>query len=277
MIAAISQPVVNYPILYEDDAIVVVDKPPGIVVNRATTVKGDTIQDFMARRYPQIFSAKPEEEAQTYRNKDEDNAEEQTVKEGYPDTFYTRWGVVHRIDKETSGVLLLAKTAGAFSNLQSQFFAHTVQKTYLAIVHGKVLQTEGEINAPIGRLPWNRERFGVVLGGKESFTKFTVLAVFLNQKNPKEQLSLLRVFPKTGRTHQIRVHLQYLSYPLLGDYLYGGRKRSRDDRLWVSRVMLHAHTLACLHPTTGAPLSVSAPVADDMQQVLRSCGVGVPV
>ena len=184
--------------------------------------------------------------------------------------FCSRAGIVHRIDKETSGILLIAKTPTAFAELQRQFKDHEVKKTYLALVHGNVAQ-EGEINAPVGRLPWNRERFGVVPGGKESVTKFKKLSAISFQLSDSKNIqgSLVEVYPETGRTHQIRIHFKYLGHPLLGDYLYAGRVQSRDDRKEIPRVMLHAWKIAFTHPSTGKPLAYEAPIPDDMKSIIN--------
>ncbi|KKW11603.1 MAG: Pseudouridine synthase [Candidatus Gottesmanbacteria bacterium GW2011_GWB1_49_7] len=220
----------NITILFEDDALIVINKPPGMVVNRAESVKGETVQDWVEKTY-RIFIA-------------------------------DRAGIVHRIDKETSGILLVAKTPDAFTELQRQFKERIIKKTYLAIVHGKLVPEEGEINAPVGRLPWNRERFGIVPGGKEAVTKYKI------QKYIKD-FSIVELYPQSGRTHQIRVHLKYINHPIVGDYLYAGRKTARDDRRWAPRVMLHAWKLTCLHPTTGKTLDFVAPIPDDMSTIIH--------
>jgi len=217
------------PVLFEDTSLLVIDKPPGIVVNRALTVKGETVQDW--------------------------------VEKTYGITIDNRAGIVHRIDKETSGILLIAKTEEAYRELQRQFKERLVKKTYLAIVHGEVTPPDGEINAPVGRLPWHRERFGVVPGGKESITKYHVVE--------KGEYSVLELFPQSGRTHQIRVHLKYMHHPIVGDYLYAGRKTARNDRTWAPRVMLHAWKVTCMHPTDGRELAFVAPIPDDMKRIIH--------
>lgn len=228
----------NIPILYEDKDLLVIHKPPGLVVNRAESVKGETVQDWVEKTY-KIF-------------------------------IENRAGIVHRIDKETSGILVIAKTPEAFYELQRQFKERIVKKTYLAIVHGKLTPAEGEIRAPIGRLPWNRERFGIVPGGKEAVTKYRVIRQ-VNSGNPKDSrnlFSLVEVNPQTGRTHQIRVHLKYINHSLVGDYLYAGRKTSRVDRKIVGRVMLHAWKISFIHPETGKELAIEAPIPDDMKRII---------
>lgn len=235
----------NCPIVYEDEVMLAIDKPPGIVVNNAESVKGETVQDWMEQRMTVDPSLRTEE------TKD----------------FFDRAGIVHRIDKETSGILLIAKTPSAFVELQRQFKERIIKKTYLAITHGVPVPKEGEIRAPVGRLPWNRERFGIVPGGKDAVTKYIVQSSW--ETEDKEKFALVELHPETGRTHQIRVHLKYINHPILGDYLYAGRKTSRDDRTWAIRVMLHAWKLICLHPVTQKPLAIETPIPDDMKRIIQ--------
>ncbi len=240
----------NIPTLFEDSDLLVINKSPGIVVNRAESVKGETVQDWVESTHTKL----------TNPTKSEDK------------DFYDRSGIVHRIDKETSGILLIAKNPLAFFQLQRQFKERMVKKTYLAIVHGKLVPREGEIRAPVGRLPWNRERFGIVPGGKEAVTEYKVLSSWfiVHGKKQKEQISMVEVSPQTGRTHQIRVHLKYINHPIIGDYLYAGRKISRDDRIWAPRVMLHAWKISFHHPTSGKELDFTAPIPDDMERIIKS-------
>lgn len=219
----------DIPILYEDDVLCVVNKPPGVVVNRAESVKEKTVEDWAHEKFTSGID---------------------------------RSGVVHRIDKETSGILLIAKTPEVFIELQRQFKERIVKKTYLAVVHGKLVPEEGEIRAPVGRLPWNPERFGIVPEGKEAFTKYKVLGSW-------DDKSFVELYPETGRTHQIRVHLKYINHPVVGDYLYAGRKTARDDRKLVPRLMLHAWKLTFVHPTNGGEFAVEAPIPDDMMKVVH--------
>ncbi len=237
----------NPQILFEDDVMLAINKPPGIVVNRAESVKGETVQEWAEEKvHSSQFIVHSEQEQE----------------------FVNRAGIVHRIDKETSGILLIAKTSESFVELQRQFKERIVKKTYLAIVHGELKPEKGEIRAPVGRLPWNRERFGIVPGGKESVTRYTVRKLFTKDGTP---FSFVELYPETGRTHQIRVHMKYLNHPLLGDYLYAGRKTSRNDRTWATRVMLHAWKLVCMHPTTGVAIEIIAPIPDDISSICNAC------
>jgi len=259
-------------ILYQDEDLMVVDKPPGMVVNRAESVKGETVQDWIEKQCPHLpISPSPNLDIE----------------------FQSRSGIVHRIDKETSGILLIAKNPASFIELQRQFKERMVKKTYLALVHGDV-PAKGEIRVPVGRVPWNREQFGVVPGGKEAVTKFKRISAYTlssrgsasdrsdlydkdcfsrqrrdRNDNRDEKISLVEVYPETGRTHQIRVHFKYLGYPLVGDYLYAGRKQSRDDRKWAGRVMLHAWKITFSHPKTHETLAFVAPIPDDMKRIIN--------
>lgn len=243
----------DIPILFENDRFCAINKPAGIVVNRATTVHEETIQDWAEKSIHFTKTSDPAEQP-----------------------FHDRAGIVHRIDKETSGILLIAKTNTAFLLFQKAFFDHSMEKTYTAFVHGNVLPVQGEINAPVGRLPWNKEQFGIVPGGKESFTRYVRTSVHTYTDFASGDtivFSVVDCFPKTGRTHQIRVHMKYIGHPILGDYLYAGRKTSRSDRVWAGRVMLHAREI--LIPagvgadiTTG-PIHIDAPLSPDMKTVLE--------
>lgn len=256
----------NIPILLEDTAMLVINKPPSVVVNRAQSVKTQTIQDWLEDKFPELKNKPP----RTTNVKPVKAEGEEVVYDPVVE-FYNRSGIVHRIDKETSGILLITKTPESFSALKQQFMDRTVKKSYLAIIHELMPSQEGTINAPIGRLPWNKEQFGVVPDGKESQTRYKVLASYSKEvKKKKERYQLVECFPETGRTHQIRVHLKYINRPILGDYLYAGRKTARDDRTWVPRVMLHAANITFNHPTTSESVNINAPIPEDMQQVLST-------
>lgn len=250
----------DIPILFQDDDILVIDKPPGLTVNRAQSVKERTIQDWIDENFTfQILSIPPRDPL-----KPKTEGEWNTPEED----FVARSGMAHRIDKETSGILLIAKNVPSFIELQRQFKDHIVKKTYQAIVHGDVIPKDGVIKAPVDRVPWNRQQFGIVPGGKESETEYHCDRTFASPHVKNELLSLLTVHPKSGRTHQIRVHLKYINHPILGDYLYAGRKTAKFDRSWVPRVMLHAAHITFVHPKTGKELEIDAPMPDDMKRVI---------
>lgn len=226
-------------ILFEDDNLLVIDKPAGMVVNKAeTTEKEKTLQAWVEKKL---------------------GIRKQELGIG------GRAGIVHRLDKETSGLLLIAKTPESFTNLQSQFKNRQVEKRYLALVHGKVVPQEGEIRAPVGRLPWNRERFGILPGGREAVTKYKTVRYYPFPK--REEYTLLELSPLTGRTHQIRVHLKYAGFPIVGDKFYAGRKRAREDRKFCPRVFLHASFLEFKHPVSGKKLVFESPLPKDLSKV----------
>ncbi|MDE2590184.1 MAG: RluA family pseudouridine synthase, partial [Patescibacteria group bacterium] len=190
------------------------------------------------------------------------------------DEFYSRGGIVHRLDKETSGVLVVAKNPESFGKLKEQFMTRTTEKVYQALAHGKITPPEGEINAPVGRLPFNRMHFGVIAGGREAVTHYKVLSYYQAKfGKQKEALSLVELYPKTGRTHQIRVHLKYLNHPIVADPLYAGRKVGREDRRVLSRLFLHAVRLTFSHPKTGEKMIIEAPFPEELATFLQTLEV----
>lgn len=222
-------------VIYEDEVLLVVDKPAGMVVNRAeTTRKMVTLQDWLAK---------------------------QGIGMGVE-----RNGIVHRLDKETSGVLVVAKSQEVMRDLQKQFKERKVQKLYSALVHGKIRPKKGKIRAPITRNPFNRKRFGVFVGGKPAETKYQVEEEY---EYKGEKLSLVKLWPKTGRTHQIRVHLKHIGHPLVADELYAGRKTSRKDRSWCPRLWLQAVSLELTHPGLRKKKRFEVELAVDLEAVLR--------
>jgi 23S rRNA pseudouridine1911/1915/1917 synthase len=251
---------ITLPIIFEDESLLVLNKPAGVTVNVAeTTVPGETVQDWM------------EEYLQIKQPASQVNAEDLSDDERDEVAFYQRAGIAHRIDKETSGILLVAKKPEIFISLLRQFRERTVKKTYVALAHGKVLPTEGEINVPVGRLPWNRRSFGVVAGGREAKTIYHVKNFYkMDGKKGGDVLSYLELSPETGRTHQIRVHLKYINHPIFADFLYAGRKIQRNDRKILSRVFLHAFSIAFVHPATNKKILFNAPLPAELQDVLDS-------
>ena len=254
------------PIIFEDDDMLLVNKPAGTTVNRAGTTKGEiTVQDWAEEH----LGAKYQEMSlhhQGNANKFGDEGWDPAI------DFYKRGGIVHRLDKETSGVLIIAKTPEAFVNLQKQFHERIVKKEYRALAHGIIDPKTGEISVPVGRLPWNRNRFGVLPGGRESKTLYQVLSYHFLPKT-KEQLTFIELYPHSGRTHQIRVHLKYINHPIFADLLYAGRKTARSDRKLLSRVFLHAAKISFMHPSTGEPVSFEAPLADELADVMKKLEV----
>lgn len=231
-------------ILFENDDLFVVNKQSGITVNRSETTNGDTLQDLIEKERPISFDEEEE--------------------------FIDRSGIVHRLDKETSGCIIIAKNSKAFRALQAQFKERRVEKEYVALSHGEIKPEAGEINVPVGRLPWNRKRFGVLSGGREAVTGFEVEKYF---KHKDEVLSFVRLYPKTGRTHQIRVHLKYINHPIFGDELYSGRKTSRNDRKELGRVFLHAQKVSFFDPSSEEKIVCDAPLPKELVGLLEKLDV----
>lgn len=246
-------------IIFEDNLLLVVDKPAGIVVNRSdTTAKTPTVQDWIESINPM-----------TNPNVQFPNANDRTLKE-----FVSRSGIVHRLDKDTSGLLVIAKTLEAFAKLKEQFKTRETVKKYLALVHGRVEPAEGQINAPIERNPFNRKHFGVFPGGREATTQYRVLRNY-QFTIYNLQFSLLELMPQTGRTHQIRVHLRYINHPIVSDPIYGGRKTYRDDLRICPRLFLHATHLTIVHPILGKAMEFDCPLPEDLAAALALLQTGV--
>ena len=209
-------------IVYEDETLLVVNKPAGLVVHPAAATPSGTLANALAYHFQQL----PDGGAG-----------------GRP-------GIVHRLDRDTSGLLVVAKTESALENLSDQFRDRTVFKSYVALVHGRVQSTSGSIDQPIARDPSNRTRMAVVRGGRNALTLYRVRRTY-------DRFTLLDVELKTGRTHQIRVHLAWLKHPVVGDETYGaGRDNTIPDPQLRARIrnlnrqFLHAEKLAFVHPAT---------------------------
>ena len=200
-------------IVHEDAAILVIAKPAGLVVHPGSGNWSGTLLNALLAHAPQLATL-------------------------------PRAGIVHRLDKDTSGLLVVAKTLEAQTSLVRQLQAHTVKREYLALVHGRVAR-DGKVEAPIGRHPVQRTRMAVVARGKPAVTHFQVLQRYTHA-------TLLRCRLETGRTHQIRVHLQSLGHPLVGDPVYGKNRRSADAVIaGFPRQALHAERLEFQHPASG--------------------------
>jgi 23S rRNA pseudouridine1911/1915/1917 synthase len=246
-------------ILYEDSYILVIDKPWGVVVNRCETSKEKTIQDWLLERSGSNITQKTDLTGLTdaiYNKRKE---------------FYDRAGIVHRLDKDTSGVLIIAKNPEAFANLQDQFKKREVVKEYIALVHGDVLRSSNSkpefvIDAPIGRNPRNRMKWAIVEGGKEAKT---IISYQLSISNEHGSFSLIKCKPKTGRTHQIRVHLASFGYPIVSDPLYLGKKLLTMDLGWCPRMFLHAVSLSIKHPVSGKRVIFKSPIPRELGVVLQ--------
>ncbi len=224
----------NPKIIFSDKSFLVLDKPAGLVVNQSETVRAETLQDWLEKKIP-------------------------------GSSYLERSGIVHRLDKETSGLLVVAKTKDAFVNLQKQFKERAVKKKYLALVHGRLEPSQGTVVLPISRTQKNREKFGVRVDGRPAKSQYRVLQA-------SDRFSFLEVEIFTGRTHQIRVHLAFLGYPLVADLKYGG-KRGQRDRDFCPRLFLHAAELGFRHPETGEWQQFKSSLPFDLKKViLNLCG-----
>ena len=251
-------------VVFEDESVMVVNKPCGWVVNQVESTSAPVVAVWVREKF---------------------GLKDLAFGVGNKDDFYGRAGIVHRLDKETSGLLLVAKTPQAFDNLTGQFAQRMVKKKYLALVHGKIA-LEGLIEGTVGRLPWNRERFGVFSGGRVAKTTYRVLGYYSYpdfrartvRDGPVTRgsdkfgglFSYLELVPETGRTHQIRVHLKSVGHPVVADEFYAGRKTSRDDRLWCPRLFLHAAFLGFYHPPDGGWREFSVDLPAELASVLES-------
>jgi 23S rRNA pseudouridine1911/1915/1917 synthase len=215
-------------ILFEDESLVVIDKASGMTVHPGNGQHDDTLANALVARFRDLPQASGTD----------------------------RPGIVHRLDKATSGVLVVARSDAVQRALSALFAARDVQKEYLALVHGVPRRDEGAIDLPIGRCEAQRTKMRIdVEGGRAASTTWKV-----ERRLPRN--ALLRCFPRTGRTHQIRVHLMAVQHPIVGDATYG--PRSWPWEALAPRLMLHAHRLAFEHPVTKAPLAFEAPVPADM-------------
>ena len=173
-----------------------------------------------------------------------------------------RPGIVHRIDKDTSGLMIAAKTDRAHEGLAKQFALHTIDRRYLAITRGQPKPAAGSVDAPLSRSPSNRKKIAVVSGGKRAVTHYRTL-------EPLNAAALMECRLETGRTHQVRVHMAHLGHSLLGDPVYGGRHPA-TERLGFRRQALHAARLGFIHPITGATQVYQSPMPPDMQELFRA-------
>ena len=232
----IGQPELPLDVVYQDDDLLIVDKPAGQVVHPAPGHGSGTLVNALLGRGEEIAPG------------------------GI--AGIQRPGIVHRLDRDTSGLLMVARTDAAQASLQAQLKARRVRKTYLALVHGEVSAAAGRIEAPVGRDPGRRTRMAVTPGGRQSTTGYRV----------KERFSgwtLLELDLVTGRTHQIRVHLEAIGHPVAGDPMYGtGTSRRGPDGL--SRLFLHAWRLELTSPTSGRLIRAEAPLPPELEASLEA-------
>jgi 23S rRNA pseudouridine1911/1915/1917 synthase len=232
-------------VLYEDDHLLAIDKPPGMVVHPAPGARRGTVVNALLHRLGSLAAG------------------------GDPE----RPGIVHRLDRDTSGVLLVARTPQALEGLARQFRDRTLSKRYVAVVHGVVRPSAGVIDRAIGRHPRERKRMSVdARRGRAAVTRFEVVERFRGA-------TLLRLVPETGRTHQLRVHLAALGHPIVGDRVYGGARGRRPASVPAPvaavleacpRQALHAEAIGFAHPVSGTPVEVRAPLPPDLARLLES-------
>jgi 23S rRNA pseudouridine1911/1915/1917 synthase len=218
-------------VLFEDDFLLVINKPAGLVVHPGPGHAEDTLVNALLHRWG---GANPGFEP-------------------------SRLGIVHRLDKDTSGALVVAKDPTTLERLGTQFSRRQIEKQYVALTHGRVRSAKGEICQPISRHPVERKRMAVRSGGRTAITRYEVIERF-------HDVSYVRAYPETGRTHQIRVHLASIGHPIVADAIYG---RSRPAQLPIWRQALHAERLNFQHPRIGRPFTVSAPLAADFATALE--------
>lgn len=217
-------------IRYEDEDCLVVYKPPGLVVHPAPGNPSGTLVNALLAHVKNLENVGPAE----------------------------RPGIVHRLDKDTSGLLVVAKNKQAHANLSKQFKEHTIDRVYYAVVRGIVQHDEGKCEEPVGRAFMNKKKVMVKpTGGKDALTYYKVLKRF-------NHASLIEVRLQTGRTHQIRVHFQHMGHPVYGDMLYGYPSR------WINRQALHAAVIGFDHPRTGKWIHVDSDMPEDMQKLLKA-------
>ncbi len=236
LVPSVAPLALDIPIIYEDRHVVVINKPAGVNTHSGTGITGGTIADWFAARYKALLPV------------------------GEPG----RSGIVHRLDKDTSGVMILAKSQPALDHLKYQFQQRRAKKEYLALVHGLPGESDGRITRALARSRHNPTRRTVDPAGKPAITEWRL------EKKLRGKFSLLRVFPLTGRTHQIRVHLHFLGFPIVGDPLYVFKRQKSP--FGVTRQMLHAEVLTIVLPT-GQQKIFAAPLAEDFAQVIDNLRV----
>ena len=226
-----SDPSIDFGVVFEDDSVIVINKPSGLVVHPGSGIADGTLVNGLAAQFPDLR------------------------KTGDP----IRLGLVHRLDKGTSGLLIVARTSEALHNLKSQMQKRQVHRQYFAIVSGHVESDKGVVDAPLGRDPKNPLKRAVIQGGKYARTHYEI-----DQKLESPfKISTLSCRLETGRTHQIRVHLAAIGHPVLGDELYGGRTSFNLD----NRLALHAQMLRFSHPKTNNQMNFESPIPDELMKM----------
>lgn len=260
----------NLKIIFEDDFFLAIEKPAGVVVNNAVSVgDAETVEDWAREKIKN--SARGGQAPSKIKN---DESE-----------YFKRAGIVHRLDKETSGILLIAKNESVFLSLQDAFKNHEIHKKYASLVHG-LTEKEGLLDFNIVR-HGKKGKFVVGPGGKNSLTEFKLIKNYkfndlalndfkrknferLNAKYDLENYSLVDVKIYTGRTHQIRVHFAHIKHPVVGDELYGFHKMIKFERVWCPRQFLHAKELSLIHPVTKKEICLKSGLPEDLGWIIRT-------
>jgi 23S rRNA pseudouridine1911/1915/1917 synthase len=244
-------------VLFEDNETLIINKPVGLVVNRAESVSGFTVQDWV-EDYLRI------------------KYQVSSIKYGEADIklFLDRSGICHRLDKETSGCLVIAKNPEALRYYLKLFKDRKLTKEYVALVHGRVEPSEGTVVLPLKRSQFDREKWQVHYEGKRAVTEWKVLERYKyeNSEHWKNALTYLRLNLKTGRTHQIRVHLSFLGWPIFADDKYLNKELALRDREKLTHHFLHAERMT-LETFAGEKLEVMASLPDDCNVLLKSLTV----
>ena len=246
LMPSVSAKTIPLDILHEDRFVMVINKPAGMVVHPAPGSWSDTLVSGLLAHCPSI--------------------------EGVGDDVL-RPGIVHRLDKDTSGIMVVAKTQGAHEFLKKAFQYRRVEKRYLALVSGEILDASGRVTLPIGRHPVKRKRMAV------NFSNGRSTLTLWHKRSQCRGATLVEVELKTGRTHQIRVHFKALGYPLIGDSCYGRRRKKKSEKhlalveKGAVRQMLHAWKIGFSHPWSGQRMYFAAPMAEDMKKILCRHGL----
>lgn len=228
-------------ILFEDDDILLINKPLGLVVHHGAGVESNTLYDYLIERYP-------------------------NVSDEFKNDF--RMGIVHRLDKDTTGLMVIAKNIESATNLIEQFKAHSIKKEYTALCYAFFNTLSGTIDAPLGRSKSNRKKFSVQKdgSGKNAISHYEVEDQFLYGKNNKNAIALLKVTIETGRTHQIRVHMSSIGHPVVNDTVYGKNRWKEGGELGL---MLEATSLAFDHPRTSKRLEFNLPLSERFSKAIE--------
>ena len=249
----------NIPILYEDADCVVINKPAGLMVHSNGKSEGPFLTDWITEKYPQAV----------------DVGDPMTAPDGSP---VNRSGIVHRLDRETSGVLVIAKTAAGHAHIKAQFKDRTIQKRYLSFVWGELKEEFGTVNKPIGRSTGDFRRWSAGRGQRgeirDAETYWTMIAhgKWQTADGVSEKFSLIEAEPKTGRTHQIRVHFLAIQHPVVGDVLYAPKK---PMALGFERLALHSASIE-FNTIAGKRLKIRAPLPQDFVKACQELGIAEP-